>query len=137
MTLRAQVVTTRVVGAGEGVSYGHHWTAQEDTRTAVVAIGYADGLPRALSGRFGVTINGVWYPQIGRVCMDQIVVNLGPAAHDDAPGASVHPGDWAVIFGEGGRPVKDIAEAADTIDYEILTMPRGARVGRRLVPVKK
>lgn len=134
MTLRARVVTTRVVAAGEGVSYGHHWVASEDTRTAVVALGYADGLPRSLSGKFGVTVDGVWYPQIGRVCMDQIVVDLGPAADPDTPGASVRPGDWAVVFGEGGRPVQEIADAADTIDYEILTMPRGGRVPRRTVP---
>lgn len=136
MTLRAKVVTTRVVGKGEGVSYGHHWTAPEDTRTAVVAMGYADGLPRALSGKFGVTVDGTWYPQIGRVCMDQIVVDLGPVADTTGPGASVRPGDWAVIFGEGGRTVQEIAEAADTIDYEILTMPRGARVARRVLPVR-
>ncbi len=135
MTLRARVVTTRVVAQGEGVSYGHHWVAPEDHRTAVVAMGYADGLPRAMSGRFGVTVDGTWYPQIGRVCMDQIVVDLGPVSDTDGPGASVRPGDWAVIFGEGGRTVREIAEAAGTIDYEILTMPRGARVARRVIPV--
>lgn len=137
MTLRARVVTTRVVGEGEGVSYGHHWIAPEDTRTAVVALGYADGLPRALSGKFGVTIDGTWYPQIGRVCMDQIVIDLGPAADTGGPGARVRPGDWAVVFGEDGRPVREIADAADTIDYEILTMPRGARVARRTIPVQE
>jgi alanine racemase len=55
MTVRARVVTTRVVPAGEGVSYGHLWRAERDTSTAVVAMGYADGLPRSMSGRFGVT----------------------------------------------------------------------------------
>jgi alanine racemase len=134
MTLRAKVVTTRVVEKGEGVSYGHHWMAPDDHRTAVVAMGYADGLPRAMSGNFGVTIDGTWYPQIGRVCMDQIVVDLGPVAAE-GPGASVRPGDWAVIFGEGGRSVREIADAAGTIDYEILTMPRGGRVARRTIPV--
>lgn len=135
MTLRAKVVTTRVVAEGEGVSYGHHWIAPTDRRTAVVALGYADGLPRALSGKFGVTVNGTWYPQIGRVCMDQIVIDLGPV-DVDGPGASVRPGDWAVIFGEGGRSVREIADAAGTIDYEILTLPRGSRVARRTVPVQ-
>lgn len=132
MTVRARVVTTRVVPAGEGVSYGHLWRAERDTRTAVVAMGYADGLPRSMSGRFGVTVNGVWFPQIGRVCMDQIVIDLG-AADDDGPGASVRPGDWAVIFGAGGRSVEEIATAADTIAYEVLTLPRG-RVRRRVLP---
>lgn len=136
MTWRARVITTRIVAEGEGVSYGHHWIAPEDHRTAVVAVGYADGLPRVLSGKFGVTVNGTWYPQIGRVCMDQIVIDLGPLADQDGPGASVRAGDWAVIFGEGGRPVREIADAAGTIDYEILTMPRGDRVFRRTIPVQ-
>lgn len=137
MTVRARVVTTRVVPAGEGVSYGHLWRAERDTRTAVVALGYADGIPRNLSGRFGVTINGDFFPQIGRVCMDQFVVDLGPVDTDtgadaENPGAQVRPGDWAVIFGEGGPSVEEIAVAGDTIAYEILTLPRG-RVARRTV----
>lgn len=134
MTLRARVLTTRVVPAGEGVSYGHLWRAQEDTRTAVVGIGYADGLPRSISGNFDVCIDGQRYPQIGRVCMDQVVVDLGPVAQADAPGASVQPGDWAVIFGEGGPTVDELAERIGTITYEVLTMPR-CRVRRRFLPV--
>lgn len=129
MTLRGRVITTRVVPAGEGVSYGHAWRAGRDTRTAVVALGYADGLPRGMSGKFGVTINGTWFPQIGRVCMDQIVVDLGDAAAT-GPGSAVRAGDWAVVFGEGGRSVEEIAAAADTIAYEILTLPRGRAVRR-------
>ncbi|MCG7258503.1 MULTISPECIES: alanine racemase [unclassified Corynebacterium] len=126
MTLRARVTTTRVVPKGEGVSYSHTWRAQRDTRTAVVALGYADGLPRSVSGKMLVTINGKTYSQIGRVCMDQIVVELGPA--DNA--ADVNPGDWAVIFGQGGTSADEFAELAGTISYEVLTMPRGPRVKR-------
>lgn len=134
MTLRARVTTTRVVPKGEGVSYSHTWRAQRDTRTAVVALGYADGLPRSASGKMQVTINGKAYPQIGRVCMDQIVVELGAAdstaagVADDA--ADVKPGDWAVIFGEDGNSADEFAELAGTISYEVLTMPRGPRVKR-------
>ncbi|SCX22523.1 Alanine racemase [Corynebacterium jeikeium] len=138
MTLRARVTTTRVVPKGEGVSYSHTWRAQRDTRTAVVALGYADGLPRSVSGQMQVTINGKAYPQIGRVCMDQIVVELGPvdnaaasAADSAADGETdVKPGDWAVIFGEGGNSADEFAELAGTISYEVLTMPRGPRVKR-------
>lgn len=126
MTLRARVTTTRVVPKGEGVSYSHTWRAQRDTRTAVVALGYADGLPRSVSGKMQVTINGKTYSQIGRVCMDQIVVELGPA--DSTVG--VKPGDWAVVFGQGGTRVDEFAELAGTISYEVLTMPRGPRVKR-------
>lgn len=133
MTLRARVTTTRVVPKGEGVSYSHTWRAQRDTRTAVVALGYADGLPRSVSGKMQVTINGKTYPQIGRVCMDQIVVELGPAdgAEGAADGAAdVKPGDWAVIFGQGGTSADEFAELAGTISYEVLTMPRGPRIKR-------
>lgn len=126
MTLRARVTTTRVVPKGEGVSYSHTWRAQRDTRTAVVALGYADGLPRSVSGKMQVTINGKTYSQIGRVCMDQIVVELGPADST----VDVKPGDWAVVFGQGGTSVDEFAELAGTISYEVLTMPRGPRVKR-------
>ncbi|QNH96542.1 alanine racemase [Corynebacterium anserum] len=135
MTLRARVLTTRVVPAGEGVSYGHLWRAQKDTRTAVVALGYADGLPRSMSGKFEVTIDGVAYPQIGRVCMDQIVISLDDSADPRAAEHTVQPGDWAVIFGEGGTSLDEFSAKAETIPYEILTMPR-CRVARRFLPVR-
>ncbi|WP_260446768.1 tRNA (adenosine(37)-N6)-threonylcarbamoyltransferase complex ATPase subunit type 1 TsaE, partial [Corynebacterium bovis] len=129
-TLRARVTTTRLVPRGESVGYGGLWTADRDTRTAVVAIGYADGIPRALTGAFDVTVRGRRYRQIGRVSMDQIVVDLGPA---DGPEPEVRPGDWAVIFGEGGATLSEAARALGTIDYEVLTLPR-TRVRRRYIP---
>lgn len=133
ITFRAKVITTKTIRAGESVSYGGTWTATRDTRTAVVAAGYADGVPRAASGKFHVGIGGKLYPQIGRVCMDQIVVNLG----DSEEPTDVKPGDWATIFGEGGISASELAAAAETIDYEILTMPRGPRVWRRWVGEEK
>lgn len=135
MTLRARVITTRTVRAGKGVSYNHTWRAAEDTRTAVVAIGYADGVPRSVSGRMEVSINGHRFPQIGRVCMDQIVVSLGAADDMKGPGAGVRPGDWAVLFGEGGPDMEEFARWANTISYEVQTMPRG-RVVRTSRPVR-
>lgn len=133
MTLRARVITTRVVPAGEGVSYGLTWRAPVDTRTAVVAIGYADGVPRSASGQFEVSIRGRRYPQIGRVCMDQVVVDLGPVSDTHVP--EVFPGDWAVIFGESGPSVDEFAQRAGTITYEILTLPR-CRAHKRVLPVR-
>lgn len=134
MTLRARVLTTRLVPAGEGVSYGHLWRAEKDTCTAVVALGYADGLPRSISGKFHVTINGVRYPQIGRVCMDQIVISLDDSDDPRATDHTVQPGDWAVFFGEGGTSLDEFSAIVDTIPYEVLTMPR-CRVERRFLPV--
>lgn len=134
MAMRAQIITTRTVPAGESVSYGGKWTAEVDTRTAVVAAGYADGVPRSASGKMQVSINGRRYQQVGQICMDQFVVVLGAA--DDPAVGDVQPGDWAVIFGGGdGEPtVDELAGAAGTIAYEILTMPRGPRVELIVLP---
>ncbi|HEY5854919.1 MAG TPA: alanine racemase [Aldersonia sp.] len=122
MTLRAQVVLVKQVAAGEGVSYGHEWIAPHDTHVALLPVGYADGITRALGGRFEVQIGGRRYPSIGRVCMDQVVVDLGP----DEP--AVRSGDEAVFFGPGnrGEPVaQDWADLLDTIHYEVVTGVRG------------
>lgn len=121
MTWEADVVTVKRIRAGEGVSYNLTWTAPADGYTAIIPVGYADGLPREVQGSFAVTINGRRYPQVGRVCMDQIVVWLGPDT-------DVRPGDRAVLFGpgsDGEMTATEVADAAGTINYEILCTPRG------------
>ncbi|WP_295625511.1 alanine racemase [uncultured Corynebacterium sp.] len=127
MRWEARIPVIKDVAAGEAVSYGRTWVAERDTRTAIIPCGYADGMLRSASGKFDVSINGVRYPQVGRVCMDQFVVDLGP----DAP---VRTGDVAVIVGtRDGEPTADeLAAAAGTINYEILTAP-GGRTRRRHV----
>jgi alanine racemase len=122
MTLRCPVALVKSVRAGDGVSYGHIWVADRDTSLALMPIGYADGVYRGLSGRFDVLINGRRRPNVGRVCMDQFVVDLGPGE------AGVREGDTAVLFGPGtdGEPTaQDWADALDTIHYEVVTSPRG------------
>ncbi|MDG3008983.1 alanine racemase [Rhodococcus sp. D2-41] len=129
MTLTARVVKVKKVAAGEGVSYGHTWTAPRDTTVCVLPVGYADGVFRSLSNRFEVLVGGRRCPSVGRVCMDQLVVDLGPDA-------DVREGDTAVLFGDGatGAPVaQDWASTLDTIHYEIVTAVRG-RVQRRYLP---
>ena len=126
MTLKSVVVLVRSVAAGDAVSYGGTWVAGRDTTVALLPIGYADGVPRALSGRFQVLINGRCRPSVGRVCMDQFVVDLGPGPAD------VAEGDEAVLFGPGrrGEPTaQDWADALGTIHYEVVTGLHG-RVGR-------
>jgi alanine racemase len=126
MTLKSIVVLVRSVRAGEGVSYGHTWIAQADTTVALVPIGYADGVFRPLSGRFEVLINGRRRRSVGRVCMDQFVVDLGPGPVD------VTEGDEVVLFGSGagGEPLaQDWADELGTIHYEVVNAPRG-RVAR-------
>ena len=122
MTWEATISVVKPIRAGESVSYGHTWTAGRDGWIAVVPCGYADGLPRSAQGRIALGVNGGRYPQIGRVCMDQILIDLGENT------AGVAPGDTAVIFGEGGMSAGDFADALGTIPYEVLTLPKGRTV---------
>nr|WP_242459001.1 alanine racemase [Rhodococcus fascians] len=129
MTLSAQVANIKKVSKGESVSYGYTWTAQTDTVVALIALGYADGVVRSLSGRFEVTIAGRRFPSVGRVCMDQFVVDLG------GDGSGVAVGDEALLFGPGDRGeahAQDWADALETISYEVVTGIRG-RVRRQFV----
>ncbi|ORW98951.1 alanine racemase [Mycolicibacillus trivialis] len=122
MTLKTTVVLVRPLRTGEGVSYGQTWIADRDTTVALLPIGYADGVFRPLSGRFEVLINGRRRRNVGRVCMDQFVVDLGPGPVD------VDEGDEAVLFGPGqaGEPLaQDWADMLGTIHYEVVTSPRG------------
>lgn len=122
MTVRAPLALTKAILAGDGVSYGHTWVAPEPTTVGLVPVGYADGIPRHASDRGEVWVDGARRPVRGRVCMDQFVVDLG----GDLPPA----GAEATIFGPGvsGEPTaQDWAEAAGTINYEIVT-----RIGGRL-----
>jgi alanine racemase len=127
MTLRAAAAGVKRVRAGEGVSYGHEYTTSRDTTLVLVPLGYADGVPRHAGNSGPVWINGGRFTVAGRVCMDQIVIDVG-----DIP---VEPGDPVVLFGQGrdGEPTaQDWADAAGTIHYEIVTRvgPRVARVYR-------
>jgi alanine racemase len=122
MTVKCPVALVKSIRAGEGVSYGHTWTADRDTHLALLPIGYADGISRALGGRLEVLINGRRRPGVGRICMDQFVVDLGPGRPD------VAEGDEAILFGPGasGEPTaQDWADLLGTIHYEVVTGPRG------------
>ena len=129
MTLRCTVAAVKSVRVGEGVSYGHTWTADRDTTVALLPIGYADGVYRTLSGRLEVMINGRLRRNVGRICMDQFVVDLGPGVPD------VAEGDEAILFGPGtaGEPTaQHWADQLGTIHYEVVTSPRG-RVQRSYI----
>jgi alanine racemase len=130
MSLAAPVILVKRIREGDGVSYGRTWIAPRDTTIALLPIGYADGVPRALGNRIGIAIGGRRFDQVGRVCMDQLLVDLGP------DGGGVAEGDTATLFGDGsaGEPTAaDWAELTGTIDYEILTGIRG-RTERRYLP---
>ncbi|HYO84866.1 MAG TPA: alanine racemase [Dermatophilaceae bacterium] len=117
MTVSARLALAKDVLAGQGVSYGHEYVTSRDTRVVLVPIGYADGLPRAAGNRAPIVVAGRRFTIAGRVCMDQVVLDVGP---DHAAQA----GDLAVLFGPGddGEPTaQEWAEATGTISYEIVT----------------
>jgi alanine racemase len=127
MTLRGRVAAVRRIAAGTGVSYGHVWRADRPTTLALVPLGYADGVPRQASGRGEVWLAGARRRVVGRIAMDQFLVDVG----DD----EVSVGDEVVLFGDpatGAPSADDWGDAADTIGYEIVTRI-GPRVPRTYV----
>ena len=117
LSLVSQVVYFKVVRAGNTVSYGATWTAGRDTRIATIPIGYGDGWPRALSSNGDVLIRGHRRPIVGRICMDQFMVDLG------ANGTAYNEDEVVLIGTQGGEGIdaESVALAAGTIPYEILT----------------
>jgi len=116
MSLYTVVSMVKEIPAGATVSYGRQYTAPTPRRIATVAIGYADGYPRSLSNRAEMLLHGKRAPVIGRVCMDQLMLDV-----TDIPEARM--GDIAVVAGsEGGESVTfdDMARWAGTINYEII-----------------
>ena len=114
---KSRVVYFKVTKAGHPVSYGSTWQSDHDVRIVTVPVGYGDGYFRRMSNRVQVIIHGKRYPQVGRVCMDQIMVNI----EQD----SAFNGDEVVLIGKAQNGeqirVEELAEWADTIPYEILT----------------
>jgi alanine racemase len=125
MSLLARVANVKQTKAGEGVSYGHAYVTGEATTLALLPVGYADGLPRHAGNTGPVALGGRVHRVAGRICMDQLVIDLND------PNAAVTAGDVAVVFGSAaGEPTaEDWARAAGTISYEIVTRI-GARVPR-------
>ncbi|HEU5240601.1 MAG TPA: alanine racemase [Ornithinibacter sp.] len=123
MRVTARLAVVKRARAGQGVSYGHEYFTPRDTVLGLVPVGYADGIPRSAGGRGPLLVGGERHTVAGRVCMDQVVVDLGPGY---AGGA----GDEVVILGreaDGEPSAQDWADAAGTINYEIVT-----RMGPRL-----
>lgn len=116
MSLRSQVVNVREVEAGAGVSYGYTHVTSAPTRLVLVPVGYADGLPYQATNRAYVTIAEKRYPAVGRIAMDQIVVDVG---NDD-----IDMGTEVVLFGDpnqGYVSVEEWATWSEAISYEVMT----------------
>jgi len=118
--LQGRIWQIRTAAPGETVGYGAIHTVKRPTRIATVAIGYGDGHPRALSNRGQVYIEGRPAPVIGRISMDSTTVDVSAFSE-----AQVRPGTWVDVIGPH-NPIDQVAEAAGSISYELLT-----RLGRR------
>jgi len=126
MSLKSRVARLRTLPAGSCISYGCTYITSSPTRVALVPVGYGDGYHRLLSNRGQVLIRGRRAPILGRVCMDQLVVDVS-----DIPGVRLN--DEVVIFGrqgEGEISAEEVAAWAETINYEVTTsvLPRVTRV---------
>lgn len=116
MSFRSHVVNVHTAEAGIGVSYGATFVTKEPMRIATVSVGYADGYPRALSNKGRVLIHGQFAPVLGRVCMDQIMVDV---SHID----NVQVEDVVTLFGRDGEnfiPVEEPADASASFNYEFV-----------------
>ncbi len=116
ISLKAQIVQIRSVKKGEFIGYGEHFYTNEETLVGVLALGYADGLMRALGNRIQVAINNQLAPLIGKVCMDQCFVKLN--------NIQAKEGDEVILFGDKSANANDASEIAallNTIPYETIS----------------
>jgi alanine racemase len=112
-TLKTTISQIKRIKEGESIGYSRRAVAAKDSVIATVRIGYADGYPRLLSNGIGkMWVNGKTVPVIGNVCMDMTML--------DITGVAVNEGDEVIVFGEE-LPVSELAIAAQSISYEILT----------------
>ena len=116
LSLRARIARVSTVPTGEGVSYGLTWRAERPSTVALVPVGYGDGWRRNLSNRGSVLVHGRRCPMVGRVCMDQFLVDV-----TDVPGVS--EGDVATLIGADGAELisaTEVAAQAETISWDVL-----------------
>ncbi|MGL2809356.1 alanine racemase [Helicobacter pylori] len=116
ISLKARIVQIRSVKKGEFIGYGEHFYTNEETLVGVLALGYADGLVRALGNRIQVAINNQLAPLIGKVCMDQCFVKLN--------NIEAKEGDEVILFGDKSAKANDASEIAtllNTIPYETIS----------------
>ena len=126
ITLKSHIVLIKEVAAGAPISYGGTYVTSETRKIATVPVGYGDGYPRLLSNRGSVLIHGQRAPIVGRVCMDQMMVDV-----TDIP--DVEEGDRVILMGRDGKDeitAEELADLCGTISYEIICT-LGARIPRQ------
>lgn len=138
LTLKTVVTQVKTAAPGQSFSYGRTFTADRPLRVATVCVGYGDGYPRLLSNRGVMTVRGQAVPVIGRICMDQTLLDV--TALPD-----LHPGEEVTVFGPGAAPGADtadtVAERCGTISYEVVCdltrrVPRVYRQGGTVTAVR-
>ena len=123
MTLKANISNIKEVPSGTGISYGQIFTTERDSKIATIPIGYADGYTRLLTSKAEVAVKGKRVPIVGKICMDQCMIDVTDVE-------DVKIGDEVILFGDGSGNsphIDEIAEALGTINYEVICM-----VGRRV-----
>lgn len=123
VTLKARIANVKTIEAGEGVGYGHLFSAEKSTVVGTIPLGYADGYSRLLSNKGYIVVKGTKCPILGKVCMDQFMVDLSNVENPQI-------GDEAIIYGDGtdgAMTAEDVANMRGTISYEVLT-----NLGKRL-----
>ncbi len=120
MKFKARVVNVKNIEKGDSISYGRSFTAEKPIKLATISVGYADGYSRIMSGRAEVSVNGKKVPQVGRICMDQCMIDVSDVNNIDI-------GDEVTLFGDGAVSAESVAANLGTINYEVVCM-----VGRRV-----
>lgn len=113
MEMKTVVSMVKDIPEGTPISYGRTFVSEKPMKIATVPVGYADGLPRTLSGNFSVCVNGVKAPVVGRICMDQCMIDITDLE-------DVHEGMTVTVFGGDGASVDEIAAKCSLINYEII-----------------
>lgn len=126
LSLKSKVSVIRIIAAGQSVGYRRRFIAREETKIAIVSIGYADGLPRSLSAKGHVLVNGCRVPIIGSICMDQLIVDVTDVA-------GIKKGDIVTLIGKDGSEeitAEQVAFEAETITNELLSRLSDSRLKR-------
>ncbi len=123
LEFKTRVIYMKRIPAGTPLSYGSTYVAGKETNIATLPVGYADGLPRALSNKGEVLIGGKRHPIVGRICMDMTLVDVGNSKVNPNNSVGVKVGDEVVLIGRQGKEIisaDEVAQLADTISYEII-----------------
>ncbi len=136
MSVHARITDTKLVPTSEGVSYGLRYRSPGSVRICTVPLGYADGLPRALSGRTDFLVDGKAFPQIGNICMDQCMFEVDLRTYGTKRRVDPQIGDEVIIVGAQGDnaiTLDDMAEKLDSINYELAVSFGTSRLDRVFV----